>query len=329
MKAYQVSDIFYNNVLHKCNSFWKRLQNQQKDVIYIQDFNLKGRTACPFFLRQSCSCVVNPWPTCKLLSLSVLITSNVPQHKVHKLHPIPKQFLAWKLRDERHRSRSGLHLDHPQIRTSCAALQERGKVQHKQRIRRTAAVLKFRKNSAVRSFWKTPRLRLRVVADASAPPPPPPPEWWWWWWWELPWPDADAAAAVEDLDLAAEAGLAWWPTGFCIPAEERRTRGVREGDGRRPPPLPDGRRRSPPLPFAPRRRLDLGLSRALCTAAMDFWGANWKETSGVSLTLAVERKAGKGERQSRRKRTGGEGKEAAGERTGGDSRIFRSLRLVW
>uniref|UniRef100_J3KZI2 Uncharacterized protein n=1 Tax=Oryza brachyantha TaxID=4533 RepID=J3KZI2_ORYBR len=29
-----------------------------------------------------------------------------------------------------------------------------------------------------RSFWKTPRLRLRVVAEASAPPP----EWWWWWW---------------------------------------------------------------------------------------------------------------------------------------------------
>lgn len=94
----------------------------------------------------------------------------------------------------------------------------------------------------LRSFWKTPRLRLRVVADASAPPPPPPAEWWWE---EEPWPKAAACAAADlplegvpdgagvaawlplgfgadDLPLdGADVGAAvagWWPLGFCISA---------------------------------------------------------------------------------------------------------------
>jgi len=112
----------------------------------------------------------------------------------------------------------------------------------------------------VRSFWKTPRLRWRVVADASAPPPPPPPpppaEWWWE---EEPWPEAAACAAadlpldgvpdgagvaawwplgfgVDDLPLdGADDGAAvaeWWPLGFCISAVSgvrRRSRRAAEG----------------------------------------------------------------------------------------------------
>ncbi|BAS71955.1 Os01g0338150 [Oryza sativa Japonica Group] len=35
MKAYQVSDIFYNNVLHKCNSFWKRIWIIPKSVHHV------------------------------------------------------------------------------------------------------------------------------------------------------------------------------------------------------------------------------------------------------------------------------------------------------
>lgn len=108
----------------------------------------------------------------------------------------------------------------------------------------------------LRSFWKTPRLRLRVVADASAPPPPPPAEWWWE---EEPWPKAAACAAADlplegvpdgagvaawlplgfgadDLPLdGADVGAAvagWWPLGFCINAVfgvRRRSRRAGEG----------------------------------------------------------------------------------------------------
>lgn len=79
-----------------------------------------------------------------------------------------------------------------------------------------------------KSFWKTPRLRLRDVADASAPPPPAE-----WWWEDEPCPAATAACAAADLPLDGVpdgAGVAvWWPLGFC--ADDLPLDGVAAGAG--------------------------------------------------------------------------------------------------
>lgn len=56
-----------------------------------------------------------------------------------------------------------------------------------------------------RSFWKTPRLRLRLDAAASAPPTA------WGWLEEDAWPGATACAETLDLPAAGVAGEELWP----------------------------------------------------------------------------------------------------------------------
>ena len=125
------------------------------------------------------------------------------------------------------RTSTKIILQHIKLRMSSKLIE---RLMTEQRLK----ISKVGSKRPVRSFWKTPRLRLRVVADASAPPPPPPPPAEWWWE-EEPWPEAAAWAAADlPLDGVPDgAGVAaWWPLGFCISAVSgvrRRSRRAAEG----------------------------------------------------------------------------------------------------